>query len=34
MVRKALNGEIAAPRSRSSCTRALMMYEPGPSAGQ
>jgi hypothetical protein len=28
--RNELNGEMAAPRSRSSCTRALMMYEPCP----
>ena len=28
------NGVTAEPRSRSSWTRALMMYEPAPSAGQ
>ena len=33
-VKKALNGEIAAPMSRSICTRTLRMNEPGPSAGQ
>ena len=27
--RNALNGEMAAPMSRSSCTRALMMEAPG-----
>ena len=34
MMRKALNGEIAMPRSRSNCTRALRMNDPCPSAGQ
>ena len=29
-----LNGLADIPRSRNICTRALMMYEPAPSAGQ